>query len=420
MALPDPLDIKQLDQQLAPQRILTDRGIRKAFELKLIETVPIFDEKDTTRIQPATLDVKLQNVDGCEPIEYIQGLNYNFRSAYDLPHTLQSKQSSVVNLTEFINFGQLDFFFHAEEILKDCKTEQDIRDAYLLHNDTRFFGVSSEARSSLRRLGIYMENHGGYFFSDRHSTKVELGNFGPNDIHFKQGDRIAQLFFNVDPYLDVRYARLNGANKKLDEKGQLVRTLEMGVEAKGRQQIIELQKEGYIEITPHIKTYRGLFGVHASKTAYKMKQIEGGIEFSKRDSCPREQLLEPIDITKGYTVQPFEHIIIETIEQFKLSPHVGIRFWDNLVIGGRYQNIRKRDPFTNMKLCDLTDGWVDPGYSGGFSRQPKWLTGRRIKPGDLIGFGQFFYFPNGVATSYGSTKLGSQYQNKEKTEFSSR
>jgi hypothetical protein len=67
-------------------------------------------------------------------------------------------------------------------------------------------------------------------------------------------------------------------------------------------------------------------------------------------------------------VQPYEHIIIETVESFGLSPHVGIKFWDNpfQVIAAR--NAHKEDRAAVMEnICanpgfmGFTDGWVDHG-----------------------------------------------------------
>lgn len=179
-----------------------------------------------------------------------------------------------------------------------------------------------------------------------------------------------------------------------------------------------------MKVSPKLKTSHGRILVHASSTAYRMKKIDGGITFSKRDSYKKEDLLEPIDISKGYTVQPFEHLVIETVESFELSDNRGILFWDNLTKlvfdnnGGRYKPKNRPGRFIpNLGLIHLIDGWIDPGYNGVFSRQPKWLTGRTIYPGDAIGYGQVFFFPTGVNRSYGSASLDSQYKDKTETAF---
>jgi hypothetical protein len=119
-----------------------------------------------------------------------------------------------------------------------------------------------------------------------------------------------------------------------------------------------------------------------------------------------------LNLGKGHTIKPYEHIDIETAESFKLSPFVGIEFYNN-PMRKFLKQVRKRPTEEMMENLDLTamiDGWVDPGYVGPFSRQPKWFTTSRVKPGDVIGYGRAIYFPNGVGNAYGSSTLGSQYQ----------
>jgi deoxycytidine triphosphate deaminase len=401
-SLPDPYNYDDDNRGASPTRILSDRGIKDAISAGLIRIEPGFDpEKDRKRIQPASLDLVLDEVDETEPIKHSQQDGFNFKHAFLNRRTFPGRYVSTATLTEILWFGQLQ----NEQPLMLCP--------------------SMEARSSVRRLGGYIY-HPGLCITAADRTQIEIGNFSCNSMHFSQGERVAQAIFTVRPRADYLWTLMHDPDHipKPLEIGEKVRALDMGVEVRDAAQIRMLQREGYMKITPSIKTTRGSLLVHASDTAYRMRKIDGGIDFSKRDSYPKEDLLEKIDISCGYIVQPFEHIIIETIEQMELSPNVGIRFWDNILQSMYNDRLRRKDYKHMMKdwgqnsgMISLSDGWIDPGYKGGFSRQPKWLTGRRIYPGAAIGFGQVFFFPNGVGKAYGDASLGSQYQGKGETQF---
>jgi len=426
MKLPQPLDwdlgVKPADLNIfnraiinggwtrRPIRILSDRGISQALELGLIRTTPCFDPTiDTKRIQPATLDVRLRRVTDSAPLSYdLQGpIKKWHRDRLKVP----AQSICTVQLTEKVDFGQS--LPHAKPM--PCRVEP------------RFIGVSCEARSSVRRLGMFV-NHQGYFFTGRETednkvyTHVKIGNFGLNDVHFEEGERVAQLFFTVEPFADYLDTQFDGPARPT-EKGELIRSLNMGIEIVCDKILNQLEQQRLLTIHPFSTYESGWVVVHASNVAYRLRTIEGGINFGERKKYANEELLEPIDISKGYTVQPFEHILVETQERFCLSSRVGIRFLDNLL----EKRWDPRAAFDHLKdivllgknigLVNLVDGWIDPGYEGGFSRQPKWLTGRTIKPGDPIGFGQVFYFPNGVQKVYGTDALGSQYLDKKNTEF---
>ncbi len=389
--LPNPLDKKY-----PSIRILSDRGIRQALDYGMIKVHPSL-ENDAKRIQPATLDVKLCNIDEAWGLPDESGN----AKRWGENQTFYARNMMTANLTEAVDIGQLSKTgFH------------------------EFFGLSTEARSSLRRLGCYISNPGFFFTTADNQSQVEIGNFSHNDIHFEKGDRIAQIFFHARPFQDYGILSFgtDEEQKEARKKGEMIRSLDMGIEVRSNRQLRELQSKGFFEIFPKLELRRGSICVHASRTAYRMKKIEGGIIFKDRDKYSPDVLLEPIDISKGYAIRQFEHIIIETEEQLKLSPHIGIRFWDNLrfITEGMksYRHLRDvEESAQNIEFSSLTDGWVDPGYVGGFSRQPKWLGKRIVHPGDVVGFGQVFFFPNGVGKAYGDASLGSQYLGKGKTEF---
>ncbi len=384
MKLPNPLDNKLM--WCESKRILSDTGIRQAIDAGLWLINPPLNPADGKRIQPATLDVCIDHVEGSEPICPGFDIPYNFRSTL----TLAPRAVSTVCMTESINAASFDV--------------------------GRFLAPSVEARSSVRRLGGFAAKCGAYFTGH----DIELGNFGVNPIVFKKGERVAQLFIQVRPYSD--YDACGEVIPELHELGEKVRSLDMGVEIKENQHLKDLVKDGHLGITPSLECSLGMIKVHAGDVAYRFKQMDE-IDFSNRDKYG-DDCQEQIDIRNGYQVKPFEHIIVPTRESLKLSPNVGIRFWDSLCdfrikqkhMGGSWKK-RSISLSQNVELLNITDGWIDPGYQGGFSRQPKWVTGRWIHPGQCIGYGAVFWFPNGVGKQYGSSELGSQYQGQQKTAF---
>lgn len=391
MKLPDPLDRHyphSYDRKDAP-RMLTDRGIRQALETGIIKIDPPLDTTDSKRIQPATLDVKFLKVDDYESIG-----NSEIRKHTE-NNTIQSGTAATVELTEMINFESINYDSSSQILLQP----------------------SVETRSTIRILGLYAMIHGSPFINGPEHRHIEIGNLGPNDIRLEE-DRIAQIFFRLDPFLDYLITSCYGGEGKPLEEGEKLRALDMGVECIRDEDLENLEKSGYMKISPKLRYKEGKLLVHADNTAYRMKTIPEGIIFSQREI---EEFFEPVDISNGYTIKPFENIIVPTQESFELSPHVGIRFVDNVVDGidvrslydasNEKEYMRRITEFRkNSELLCLTSGWIDPGYKGGFSRQPKTLTERTIHPGDVIGFGKVVYFPNGVERPYGSGELGSQYQ----------
>ncbi|MBI4181585.1 MAG: hypothetical protein HY520_01300 [Candidatus Aenigmarchaeota archaeon] len=366
MALPLPLDRPARGPE--PQRILSDRGIRQALAQGFLTLDPPHPLEDA-RIQPATLDVCIRRVE-----ESWEGL---------LEDVLPARAVSTVYLTEAIDVGQLR------------------------GDHPRYLSVSAEARSTPRRLGAYMANHGAYFPTGPGGSELEIGNFGPNAIQIPRGERIAQLFITVRPYEDDECV---WGGHESSPQGDSIRELDMGVELQDAAALRELVVRGYLEVSPALATGRGMLVVHAGEIGYRLREV-GTVSLQ---DVEREDLWEPFSLGRGYLVQPNEHVVIPTQEAFTLSPSVGIRFWDNLLVqvlhrAPRQPAARAEELVKNLPLLGLTDGWLDPGYQGGFSRQPKWLTGRTVFPGQPIGYGQVFYFPRGVERPYGSAGLESRY-----------
>ena len=375
------MHIDPLDLHHPGFRILTDRGIRQALHHGLLRVNPELREE---QIQPATIDMCFyaSEVDGPagETAEV-----FVFPDKKD-PNTLYSGFIHDVQLTQSLAFPR-------NKLL-----------------DAVYLTPTHEIRSSLRRLGV-VEHHPGMYFIHYSGKKpvVKVTNLSPNDIHIPYGERIVQFFIRVNPF--PLSEQLDGKT----ELGNLVRSLDMGLPLEDSHIVAALHGKEYT-ITPKLTLRRGFIVVHASEKAYRFRTL-GMIDFSKRQELQREHILEPVDISKGYYIQPGENLIVETQEQLDLSSRICILFIDNplfhLVPG-----ISPQEFSDNMELVSLSDGWVDPGYRGTFSRQPKWLTaGRYIEPGTPLGWGLLHYFPNGTMRPYGSSELASQYQSQEGTQF---
>ena len=382
MKILDPIDIEKKGA-----RILSDKGILSAINEGVINIVPSMDFfSDSKRLQPSTLDVKIDSID-----EVVSRVNERF--AYkknDL--VLPAGSECVINLTEKIDVKRFGDY------------------------NKRFVFPSVEGRSSVRRLGGFVLYRGATFIDEGDRSQIELGNYSCNDIVFEKGERVAQIFFRVDPFLDKWY--FNYEEKELVDVMDIARSWGMGVEVTSEEELNSVIGEDYLKVAPGFVNVGGLLGVRASDKAYRMRKLNDGFVFKDRDKYFDDDLLESVDISNGYYVSPGEHLIIEVQEVFELSSHVGIRFWDNVV--GLIESNRKNfvDMTRSIDLINLSDGWVDPGYKGGFSRQPKWNSPRFVKPGDIVGYGQVFFYPKGTGSLYGDENLGSQYNCKKEISFS--
>ena len=93
--LPDPLD----RTQTKAVRILSDKGIKQAIDQGIIKIIPKLEyEKDQERIQPATLDVKIKEIEGSEPIQHHGSFACIPKSGKEL--ILPASSVSTINLTE--------------------------------------------------------------------------------------------------------------------------------------------------------------------------------------------------------------------------------------------------------------------------------------------------------------------------------
>ena len=351
---------------------LSDRGIKQAVERGLLSFNPPLEDR---QIQPASVDLLLDE---------------------------------VVDFFPCPEYGMKDWKMPEEDFLIPAHSTAELKSTQRLvfAEGVKFH---SELRSSLRRLSCYIANGGGTT-CDPESQRLTAEVVNPSGIEIKlsEGDKIAQLLFNFNKFdktgdfIDEEYKRAYHLLCETDH-GHVVST----GEAK------RLLAEGYFSV-PDAKFWRGMLEVHAgSKARVLRKSLRIDFSNSKDISDAFEEVKLP------YLLRPGEHIVVETRENFELSSHIGIHFHDYL-LGSRRGFSLSKNCFERLNadlllLGNIPDGWVDPGYKGILTRQPKtfYEKGVLIRPGQLLGHGTIIFFPNGVERPYGSQGLGSHYQDSK-------
>lgn len=351
---------------------LSDRGIKQAVEQGLLSFNPSLEDR---QIQPASIDLLLDEV-----VDY-----------FPIPE-----------------HGMKDWKMPEEDFLIPAHSTAELKSTQWLAfaEALRFH---SELRSSLRRLSCYIDNKGATTL-DMESQRLSAAVVNPSgiDIKLHSGDKIAQLLFcfNKFPLIGESY------DMEYERTYRLLCEVDCGCVVSTRE-AKRLLSEGYFSM-PNAKFWRGMLEVHAgSKARVLRKSLRIDFSNSKDISDAFE------DVKLPYLLRPGEHIVVETRENFELSPHIGIHFRD-YTLGSRRGFFPRMKCFERMNadflwLGDIPDGWVDPGYKGILTRQPKtfYEKGVLIRPGQLLGHGTIIFFPNGVERPYGSEGLGSHYQNSK-------
>jgi len=381
-----PIYIKDLGMVLMPHKfqrnLLTDRGIREAETAGMLRLDPELEGKQR---QPASIDLKFDRIMDDEPV-YIANGKFNEHIS-DLDDVLKPKYESDVKTTNSIVLDDLLMPF-------------------------------VELRSSMRRLGCYnlipwisatyasnAKNIGGY------GMAIEIVNYSDMGIKLRKGDRIAQLMLFFDSpsreALDDPNIYLTPNASKEGYKRHL--DIDHGYEVTSNSELRSLSSNGYFNVEPNLSIYKGLVAVHAGKRARVLK-YSGFVDFSSKPKM--SEFYEEVELP--YRMKPGELIDVDTVESLHLSKHIGIVFHSEYLFKSFFANRRAIEMGKSDSLLALKwDGWIDPGYSGGFSRQPKtyYRDGKTIKPGDVLGYGSVFFFPEGVERPYGSDGLESHYQN---------
>lgn len=360
---------------MQPSFYLSDRGIRQAVDAGLIAFNPPLQDR---QVQPASIDVLLEKVHHWFPIE---------------EHRFTAEENEAMR--QFLGKDVVPSHCDGE-----LRTTQRIGLQYPLH-------VKTELRSSLRRLSCHIDVMGMTTLGYLGNVHVHLRNHGDINIEFSPGDRIAQLlfFFYKTGGVGAHEAGLEGFEREAETYKRLL-TFDHGWAIDTYEEARKLLQEGYLNVAPKASFKRGLLRISAGKTA-KVLRKDLTVKFSaKQDITDAFE-----EVRLPYTVKPKEHVVVGARESLKLSKHVGIHFYDHVhgTESGLKLDARGQ---TDIRLGTLPDGWVDPGFEGGFSRQPKtfFAPGRTISEGDVLGYGRIIFFPNGVERPYGSAGLGSHYQ----------
>jgi deoxycytidine triphosphate deaminase len=357
-----------------PFIILNDRGIKQALKRRLIRS----DVKtDDVQIQPASLDCKIADVEiDDSPIELFG--NFGIPKHMD-EFGLPAYSAADVAFTQHFNYNVMNF--HPVVIL----------------------------RSSLGRVGAAPLMHALWNVwteDDVKKSGAHVANYSPNNIVLERGERFAQILWGLSykGIVDEDKAPDFHAKRFLDLAG----SLESGVEILNENLLRDMANNGLYTISPILTLRKGHIVLHASNEAYRFRDV-GRVKLSEK----RTDLLEPVDISNGYTPKPGEHLLVKAVEQLKLSDKVAIDFLERppltlLDESKREEKLRMQFTATNL----VNAAWFDPGYEGIYMAHVKNVDKLQtdIRPGDPIGFGVLFYFPKGVERPYGSKALQSHYQ----------
>lgn len=355
---------------------LTDRGIRQALERGLLRFDPPLEDR---QIQPASIDLLFDSIEDVVPLAHLwpSGRYPSWPEANQIP-----KHSDVT-----LNTTQKMFWAPS----------------------LRF---KTELRSSLRRLSGHMQIFGWTRIGPENRVLVEMINPGGININLARGDKIAQLLFyyTFSVFAGLYEAGLKGYEREAEEFSR-VAELDHGRLVATNQEAKRLLLEGYFSVSPEARFEKGRLKVHAGKTIQILRE-NLTVDFSKKQDI--SDAFEEVRLP--YRLMPGEHVVILTRENLGLSKHVGIHFVDHLAFTGRDLSLLTHPlehVAADLPLWCMPDGWVDPGYKGVFTRQPKtyYPKGVVIKKGDVLGHGTIIFFPTGVERPYGSKELGSHYQN---------
>ncbi len=362
-------------------RLLTDRGVREAEISGMLRLDPKPDGKQR---QPASIDLEFGEIVDREPLP-IAGDGHEDRWRGDTSTLLPKHENDVKTTTSIWSDSVLRPF--------------------------------AEMRSSMRRLGCYNRipafnaAYGLGSIPGGYTVTLEVVNYGSMGIRLKKGDRIGQLMVFFDSPsredLDDPHVHLLPNISKAEYRRHL--EIDSGYEVKSGREIRALASKGYFSVEPEMTLRKNLIEVHAGRYAMVLR-ADGAIDFSSRPDG--RELFEEVELP--YRIKPGEFIDVDTVESLDLSKHVGIIFYSEDLFERFYATKEKIERGrTDRELAIKWDGWVDPGYSGPFSRQPKtfYPMGKLVKQGDVLGYGSVFFFPEGVERPYGSSGLGSHYQN---------
>ncbi|MEK6890104.1 MAG: hypothetical protein AABX35_02850 [Nanoarchaeota archaeon] len=407
--LPNPLS-DDFGKERPAIRILSDRGIKQAVRAGYLNLLPVLDlDNPGKRLQPVTIDLAFRELQSC----FSPGMgNGEFLDTFG------------ENFDGCLRAGKVHWVSFEERIMfENAVTKMNMP----------FFSYFLDGKSSLLRLGGLACPP----IDQIHFLGIDniIFNTSPNNIIVEPNERIAQSFIRVAPFAETYLVPFDVGDKpKYTLQGESIRSLDMGVQVKTNKQLEALVDRGFMKVERGVgkrfTPWEGIILLHA-KDAFRMKKIEGGIKFSERAKYSHEDLFESVDIRTKYDIKEGEHLVVEVEEKFDLSDRVGISVLNNLIgknIPGGV-DLRAFIPLDvyakgdvsrsldvagfNFHLKNLRCSWIDPGYNGMMTAFPK-LLGKSVQRGDIVGYGQVFYFPKGVERPYASSPdLGSQFQGQK-------
>jgi len=410
--------------------ILNDRGYRRAIKEGWITVSP---EVEDVQFQPASLDLRIREVvavgplfimDPYNPVHRVDSENYP-----SMPYNLEFDPDSLEELVipafstcqvrvddvDFppVSLGSIADTLIAESVANGSAALPGLNQIYRSVGqrlDTMSFAsifgkTDVVLRSSMGKLGLAISQVNKFglapfrLVNDDESyagMAIYVKNYSPYSIRFKEGERIAQMF------TEVQSMAVHPFN--IVDHGVILEY----------EPVLEVHKAGLFEVKPELEVDPfGYIMFHASDKAHKMVGPENGnstIDFSDRKTVEYDEVTIP---PEGLAIKPFEYWAVQAVETVRLSNQVAIDFVSHPVTSTHA--FRPGTDFFdtyNFEVCNA--GWFDPGYEGVYFGHPKTMLRQHlIKPGDPIGWGRAYLFGNGVERPYGSDDLGSHYQHAD-------
>lgn len=337
--------------------VLSDRGIEEAIKIGEIQVSN--QERVLSReaplLQPASLDLVLdadQRDRTTEPLPLLERLS-NMPYADPLQHHPEVGSNFVTFWPGFATKSKLDTVLRYQSSLEPIL----------------------EIRSTMRRHGLDKLLQGGNT-PENHSSVV-IHNMVDFPVSVEIGSKLCQAIWK---------------RKNEERKAAQVRDLNPGegyIVTKD-EEIHALVQSGEIYIDGRTAMVQdGMLCFYAGTREARNKSRHVIITKDNR----KHGVEMTYDEKDTHIFNAGEFIEIETNRKMGLSGRVAIQV-QSLPEDGEVRGV----------------GWIDPGYQGPFSIQPKtYEPEKHIKAGQLVAVGRVMFFPHGVRRAYGSTEVGSQY-----------
>ncbi len=389
---------------------------------------------EENQFQPASLDVRfglVEIIDGKIINENLQRYdNYIQNNGKHIKFPSDSDLESSEKLAEFLenNPEYLEFIDSIDNFVDNLPRnirpfEEDGsfilesgQQAYI-YSLEQFFDIPDwlsmflELRSSNGRRGLSSADDLVQNLSYEGRVKMSVINKNPNPLRFHEGDRFAQLFFEVDDnvsyipntFLGRAYSSVHKkvplkykhSFKNLGINTGIVRNVHNS-QIMNENGINYLIDKGLLEVSPGAVIENDHLVFTCSDTARSFKKNFGIVD--THEDYDDKDLYDMIDLSKPYRILKDDLLVVKLEEQLKLSSHVGILL--------KFSHPSNDNNLFNHKVGA---GWVDPGYEGQVTIHDWTWFMNILKKGNVVMSGYVYYFPESVGNSYGSPELGSHY-----------